>query len=58
MDIFTTIQRLRRLPRSHRIAFLRSIIALEKPRSVRRAELEIALKREMTAQLKSENRAA
>ena len=57
-DIFTTISRLRRLSRPNRIAHLRALISLEQPRSVRRQELEAALKREMLAQLKSENRAA
>ena len=58
MDIFTTLQRLRRLSRPHRIAHLKSLIALELPRSFRRHELEAALKQEMLAQIKAENRAA
>jgi hypothetical protein len=55
-DIFTTLRKIRRLPRPHRIAFLQSLTALEPPRSIRRAELEAALKAEMTAQLRKENR--
>jgi hypothetical protein len=57
-DIFTTLKRLHRLPRPHRIAFLRSLVQLAPPRSIRRVELESALKREVTAQLKREARAA
>lgn len=57
-DIFTIIARLKRLPRQHRIAHLRSLIAQELPRSQRRADLEAVLKKEIIAQLKHENRAA
>jgi hypothetical protein len=56
MDIFTTLRKIRRLPRPHRIAFLQSLTALAPPRSIRRAELEAALKYEMTAQIRKENR--
>jgi len=55
-DIFTTLRKIRRLPRPHRIAFLQSLTVLEPPRSIRRAELEAALKHEMTAQIRKENR--
>lgn len=58
MTIFDTIKRLNRLPRHHRIAHLKALIKQEKPRSVRRNELTAALQREMTAQLRTENRAA
>ena len=58
MDIFTVLQRMRRLSRPNRIAHLKALISLEAPRSIRRHELEAALKREMLAQLKAENRAA
>lgn len=58
ISIFETLRRLQRLSRQHRIAFLKSLVDLEPKRSIRRVELECALKREMTAQLKSENRAA
>ena len=57
-DIFTVMRRLRRLPRQHRINYLRSLIAVELPRSQRRQELEAALRHEILAQLKQENRAA
>lgn len=58
MTIFETLRRMQRLSRVHRIEHLRSLLQLAKPRSVRAVELEVALKREVTAQLKSENRAA
>jgi hypothetical protein len=58
MTIFETIRRLNRMPRHHRIAHLKALLANEKPRSVRASELSAALKREVTAQIKRENRAA
>ena len=57
-DISTTLRRLRRLPRVERIENLQKLARAEKPRSVRRNELEAALKFEMTAQLRKEARAA
>lgn len=57
-DIFTTLKRLRRLPIEHRIAHLRALICAEKPRSIRRKDLEAALRHEITAQLRKECRAA
>jgi len=57
-DIFTTLKRLQRLPRPHRIAHLQALVKAEPPRSIRRGELEAALKAEMTAQLRKEGRAA
>lgn len=56
MTIFETLKRMQRLPRTHRIAFLKSLLKLEKPRSVRAVELGAALKREMNAQIKFEIR--
>jgi hypothetical protein len=58
MTIFETLRRLNRMPRHHRIAHLKALLANEKPRSVRASELSAALKREVTAQIKRENRAA
>ncbi len=58
MTIFETLKRMQRFPRHHRIAFLRSLLQQTTPRSVRHVELYVALKRELTAQLKAENRAA
>lgn len=56
MSIFETLRRMQRLPRADRIAFLKSLVESEKPRSVRRSELEIALKREVTTQLRAETK--
>ncbi len=58
MTLFETMKRMQRLSRPHRIAFLRSLLQLTPTRSVRHAELYAVLKRELTAQLRSENRAA
>jgi hypothetical protein len=48
-------KRLRRLPRQHRIAHLRSLIPAYPERSIRRQELELMLRDEMLGQLKKEN---
>lgn len=58
MDIFSTLKRMQRLSRPNRIAHLKALVALEPERSIRRNELEAALKREVTAQLRAEVRAA
>lgn len=58
MTLFQTITRLKRLPRHHRIAHLRSIILTLPARSIRRQELEAYLVIEVMAQLKKEGRAA
>lgn len=58
MTIFETLRKLNRMPRHHRIAHLKALQDLEKPRSIRWVELNAALTRERTAQLKRENRAA
>lgn len=52
------IRRMARLPRHHRIAHLKALILELPARSIRRHELEHLLRDEMTAQIKSENRAA
>jgi hypothetical protein len=57
-DIFTTLKRLQRLSRPHRIRHLRVLVKDEPPRSIRRAELESALKREVTAQIRKESKSA
>lgn len=49
------IRQMARLPRAHRIAHLRSIIAVLPLRSVRRKELEALLRDEVTKQLRKEN---
>lgn len=51
-------RRMQRLPLHHQIAHLRALVANEKPRSVRRIELEALLKERLTKQLKRESRAA
>lgn len=52
------VSRLKRIPLSHQIAHLRALIAVEKPYSVRRNELESLLQGKMLKQLRKENRAA
>ena len=51
-------RRMQRLPLHHQIAHLRALVASEKPRSVRRVELEALLKERLTKQLRKESRAA
>lgn len=55
-SIFDTLKKIQRLPRHHRISFLRSILKLTPKRSVRYVELSVALRREVLAQLKKEVR--
>jgi hypothetical protein len=52
------ITRMKRLPAQHRIAHLRSLLAVEKPYSQRRCELEDLLQVEVLKQLRREIRAA
>ena len=56
--IHVVCARMKRLPLHHQIAHLRALVKGEKPRSVRRIELEALLKERLTKQLKRENRAA
>jgi hypothetical protein len=49
---------MQRLSLHHQIAHLRALVANEKPRSVRRVELEALLKERLTKQLRKESRAA
>jgi hypothetical protein len=58
MNIATKIRQMARLPRHHRIAHLRALIAEQPLRSIRRNELIALLKEEITAQLRKETRAA
>lgn len=51
-------RRMQRLPLHHQIAHLRALVENEKPRSVRRVELEALLKERVIKQLRKENRAA
>lgn len=55
-SIAEVLRRIRILPREHKIAHLRGLIACEKKRSFRRAELEAALKPIVNTQLDSEVR--
>lgn len=52
------LRRIKPLAPIHKAAHLRGIIASEPKRSIRRHELELALKEVVTRQLKKENRAA
>lgn len=52
------VARLRRMSLEDRIARLRTMVALERPYSVRRNELESLLTGAVTRQLRRENRAA
>lgn len=56
--IHIVINRLKRLPLHHQIAHLRSLVATERPYSVRRNELQSLLDGKMLKQLRKENRAA
>jgi hypothetical protein len=49
---------MKRLPLAHQIAHLRALVANEKPRSVRRVELEALLRERVMRQLRKENRGA
>ena len=55
-SIFETLRRIRRLSVVHQVDHLRSLIKQEPKRSIRRAELEAALKQVMLRQLRKENR--
>ena len=55
-SIFETLRRIQRLPRPHRIAFLRGLLQHTPPRSQRYTELYVALRSEINGQLKKENR--
>lgn len=52
------LSRIKRLPLHHQIAHLRSLLAAEKPYSVRRNELQSVLDGKMLKQLRKESRAA
>jgi hypothetical protein len=52
------IRRMQRLPVKHRIAHIKSLLAVEKPYSQRRTELEDLLQVEVLKQLRKEIRAA
>ena len=52
--IHIVVARLRRIPLHHQISHLRALVALEKPFSVRRNELESLLTGKLTKQLRKE----
>ena len=52
------LSRLKPLPLHHQIAFLRSLVTLERPYSVRRNELTSLLQGKLQKQLRKEIRAA
>jgi len=52
------LKRMQRLPAKHRIAHIKSLLAVEKPYSQRRTELEDLLQVEVLKQLRREIRAA
>jgi hypothetical protein len=55
--IHIIVARLKRLPLHHQIAHIKALVALEKPFSVRRNELESLLRGKMTKQLRKESAA-
>jgi hypothetical protein len=54
--IFTVLRRIGRLSPIHQRDHLRALIEAEPPRSIRRGELEAALKSVMLRQLRKESR--
>lgn len=56
--VFEILRRIRPLAPLHRVAHLRALIAIEPPRSIRRQELEFALRDVITRQLRREGKAA
>lgn len=56
--LHTIVTRMKRLPLQHQAAHLKALIDSEKPRSIRRGELEAMLKDVRTRLIRKENRAA
>jgi hypothetical protein len=56
--LHTIVTRLKRLPLQHQAAHLKALIDAEKPRSIRRGELEAMLKDVNLRRLKHERRTA
>jgi hypothetical protein len=54
--IHVVCERMRRLPLHLQIAHLKALVAEEKPRSVRRGELEGLLREKVTKQIRKEAR--
>lgn len=55
--IHLVISRIKRLALPHQIAHLRALVALERPHSIRRNELQSLLEGKLFRQLRAENRA-
>lgn len=58
IPLYLIVARLRRMPLEDQISRLCAMVALEKPYSVRRNELESLLQGKRTRQLRKENRSA
>lgn len=56
--IHIIVARLKRLPLIHQVEHLQTLVAAEKPQSVRRNELQSLLEGKMFRLLRKENRAA
>jgi hypothetical protein len=56
--LHTIVTRMKRLPLHHQAAHLKALIDAEKPRSIRRGELEAMLKDVNLRRLKHEKRSA
>ena len=57
MPLHTIVSRMKRLPLQHQAAHLKALIDAEKPRSIRRGELEAMLKDVNLRRLKRERAA-
>lgn len=57
-SIHEVLRRIQRLTLAHKAAHLAALVKIEPPRSIRRRELETALKDIRTRQLRKESRAA
>ena len=55
--LHVVLSRIKRLPLHHQIAHLRALVAIEKPFSVRRNELESVLRGKVSRQLRKESAA-
>lgn len=56
--IFEVLRRIKRLSPFHQVCHLRALIACEPKRSIRRGELESALKSIINKQIRRENKVA
>lgn len=58
VPLYMIVARLRRMPLHEQVDYLRKSVALERPYSVRRSELESILTGKVAKQLRRETRAA